>query len=223
MFRDLEARQDVFAGLAAYDDIPANLVYEGQARSGASLAVSGGYFQVLGLQAALGRLIGPQDEPALDANRVAVLSHDYWRSQLGGSEDVVGRTLTVNGEALTIVGVAPAAFSGTVFGSRPQVFVPLTLAFLLRDLPRDQAQNRFAFNYPIFARLLPDIEAEQAEAAINALHGSIVAESEATEARWQISRGRSRCCSGLRSWCCSSCAAMLQACCWHVERRGRMK
>src|SRR5688572_20088551 len=48
MFRDLEARQSVFAGLAGYDNIPANLVYEGQARSGSSLAVSGGYFQLLG-------------------------------------------------------------------------------------------------------------------------------------------------------------------------------
>jgi predicted permease len=178
MFRDLEARQSGFAGLAAYDEIPANLVYEGQARSGAGLAVSGGYFEVLGLQAALGRLIGPQDEQALDESRVAVLSHDYWRRELGSDADVIGRSLIVNGEPLTIIGVATADFSGTVFGSRAQVFVPLTLAFLLRDLPRDQAQNRFAFNYPIFARLLPDIEAEQAEAAINALHGGIIAELE---------------------------------------------
>ncbi len=183
MFRDLEGRQSVFAGLAAYDNIPANLVYEGQARSGSSLAVSGGYFQVLGLQAALGRLIGPQDEQALDENRVAVLSHDYWRNELVSNGDVIGRTLIVNGEALTIVGVAPAGFSGTVFGSRPQAFVPLTLTFLLRDYPRDQAQNRFAFIYRIFARLKPDIEVEQAEAAINALHGGIIAEIEAPTER----------------------------------------
>ena len=183
MFRDLEARQSVFAGLASYDEIPANFVYEGQPRSGASLAVSGGYFQVLGLQAALGRLIGPQDEQALDENRVAVLSHGYWRSELGGNEDVIGRTLIVNGEALMIVGVAPAGFSGTVSSSRPQVFVPLTLRFLLRDMPSDQAQNRFAFGYQLFGRLLPDIGAEQAEAAINALHSGIIAEIEAPTER----------------------------------------
>ena len=145
--------------------------------------MSGGYFQVLGLQAARGRLIGPQDEQALDANRVAVLSHDYWRSELGSNEDVIGRTLIVNGEALTIVGVAPPGFSGTVLSSRPQVFVPLTLRFLLRDMPRDQAQNRFAFGYRLFARLLPDIGAEQAEAAINALHSGIIAEIEAPTER----------------------------------------
>ena len=98
MFRDLEARQNIFAGLAAYDEIPANLVYEGRTRSGASLAVSGGYFGTLGLEAALGRLIGPQDEPALDESRVAVLSHGYWRSELTGDPGVIGRTLTVNGD-----------------------------------------------------------------------------------------------------------------------------
>jgi predicted permease len=183
MFRDLEAQQTVFAGFATYDEIPANLVYEGQPRSGASLAVSGAYFQTLGLQPALGRLIGQQDEPALDGSLVAVLSHDYWRGELGGDRGIIGRTLIVNGETLTIIGVAPAGFSGTVFGSRPQVFVPLTLGFLLRDMPRDQAQNRFAFNYPVIARLLPDVEAEQAEAAINALHSAIIAELEAPTER----------------------------------------
>jgi predicted permease len=178
MFRDLEARQDVFAGLAAYDEIPANLVYEGRARSGASLAVSGGYFETLGLRAALGRLIGPQDEPALDESRVAVLSHAYWRTELGGDPGIIGRTLIVNGEALTIVGVAPAGFTGTVFGSQPQVFVPLTLGFMLRDFPRNQAENRFAFNYRIFARLGSGIGVEQATAAINALHSGIIADVE---------------------------------------------
>lgn len=182
MFRDLEAQQTAFGGFATYDEIPANLVYEDQPRSGASLAVSGDYFETLGLEPALGRLIGPQDDRALDETRVAVLSHGYWRSELGGDPTVIGRTLTVNGEPLTIVGVAPAGFTGTVFGSRPQVFVPLTLRFMLRDMPRDQAQNRFAFGYRIFARLRPDAGTEQAEAAINALHSGIIAELEASTA-----------------------------------------
>lgn len=183
MFRDLEAQQNVFVGFASYDEIPANLVYEGRSRSGASLAVSGGYFQTLGLRPALGRLIESQDDQALDESRVAVLSYGYWRSDLGGDSNVVGRTLTVNGEALTIVGVAPRGFTSTVFESQPQVFVPLTLRFLLRDTPRDQAQNRFGFNYPIFARLRPEIGAEQAAAAINTLHAGIIAAVEARTER----------------------------------------
>jgi predicted permease len=183
MFRDLEAEQDVFATLATYDEIPANLVYDGQPRSGASLAVSGGYFETLGLQAALGRLIGPQDDQILDESRVAVLSHRYWRSELAGDPGVIGRTLIVNGEPLTIVGIAPAGFTGTDFGSQPQAFVPLTLWYLLRDVPRDQAQNRFAFAFPIFARLRSDGEVEQAQVAINVLHNGIIAEVESVTER----------------------------------------
>jgi putative ABC transport system permease protein len=181
MFRDLEARQDVFTGLATYDEIPSNLEYGGVARAGTSMAVSGGYFAVLGLQPALGRLIGAGDEPTLDEARVAVLSYAYWRS-VGGNPTAIGRTITVNGEALTIVGVAPATFSGTEFASSPQIFVPLTLRFLLRGMPRNQAQNRFAFGLNVFGRLRPGIELTQAVASINALHSGIVAELEPTPA-----------------------------------------
>jgi putative ABC transport system permease protein len=182
MFRDLEARQDVFTGLATYDEIPSNVAYQGVARAGTSMAVSGRYFEVLGLEPALGRLIGSADEPALDDARVAVLSYAYWRNSLGGDPAVVGRTLTVNGEALTIVGVAPAVFSGTEFASSPQVFVPLTLRFLLRAMPRNQAQNRFAFGFNVFGRLRPGVELAQAAASINTLHSAIVAELEPTPA-----------------------------------------
>jgi predicted permease len=184
MFRDLEARQDVFTGLAAYDDIPANLSYETRTRAGSAMAVSGQYFEVLGVQAALGRLLGPQDEPSLDEARVAVLSHDYWQRDLQGDGSVLGATLTVNGQSLTIVGVAPAGLSSTVLGVRPQAFVPLTLEFMLRGIPppeaQDAAQNRGGFSLVAFGRLRPGVEIEQAEAAIDALHAGIIEETEAS-------------------------------------------
>ena len=170
VFRQLEARQEVLTGLAAYDDIDANLSYETRVRAGSALAVSGQYFDVLGLQPALGRLLGPQDEPALGESQVAVVSHDYWRSELGEDAGVVGRTLTVNGHVLTIVGVAPAGFSGTVLELRPQLFVPLTLEFLLRNIPTGEA--RFSLN--AFGRLQSGVSSEQAAAAIDALHSAIV-------------------------------------------------
>ena len=178
MFRDLEARQDVLTGLAAFDLIEANFSYETQLRAGMAMTVSGRYFDVLGLQPALGRLIGSQDQAASAESRVAVLSHDYWRRELGGDPGVVGRTLTVNGRALTIIGVAPPGFSGTVLGTRPQAFVPLTLEFLLRNLRSGEEDNRFGFSLLAFGRLQPDVEIEQAEAAIDALHAAIVTDVE---------------------------------------------
>jgi predicted permease len=184
MFRDLEARQNVLTGLAAYDNIDSNLSYETRVRAGSAMAVSGQYFEVLGLQAALGRLIGPKDEPALAESRVAVLSHDYWQRDLGGDPSVVGRTLTLNGHVLTIVGIAPAGFSGTAFGAHPEVFVPLTLEYLLRNIPTDEAlaeaENRSGFSLLVFGRLRAGIELEQAAAALDALHSGIVDEVEAS-------------------------------------------
>ena len=179
MFRDLEGGQNVFTGLAAYDDIQANLAYEDRPRSGTVLAVSGEYFQVLGLVPALGRLIEPQDEPGVDQARVVVLAHDYWQRELASDPGVVGRTLTVNGQALAIVGVAPAGFTGTAFGLRPQAFVPLTMSFLLRGFPAEQAQNRsWVTSLNPFARLPPEIGMQQASIAINTLHTGIIAELE---------------------------------------------
>jgi predicted permease len=180
MFRDLESRQDVLTDLAAFDLIEANLSYESQLRSGMAMTVSGHYFEVLGLLPALGRLIGPQDEPALAESRVAVLSHDYWQRDLGGDQDIVGRTLTINGRALTIIGVAPPGFSGTVLGARPQAFVPLTLEFMLRNLRSGEEGNRFGFSLLAFGRLRPGVEIDQAEAALDALHAAIVADFEAS-------------------------------------------
>jgi ABC-type antimicrobial peptide transport system permease subunit len=180
MFRDLEAQQTVFSGLAAGVEIPLTLSYgDGAPRSGTAVAVSGEYFEVLRLQPALGRLIGSQDEPGLDELRVAVLSYDHWQGALGGDPDVIGRILTVNGQALTIVGVAPARFTGTTFGVRPQVFVPLTLWFLLSDTPRGMAQSRTAFAITgTFGRLQPDTGIEPASVAINSLHSAIIEEFE---------------------------------------------
>src|SRR5690606_36086187 len=80
MFRDLEAGQEVFTGIAAHTPFEANVgLDEGAIRAEATF-VSGSYFDVLGLQAALGRLIGRQDEPRIGESPVVVLSHDLWRS-----------------------------------------------------------------------------------------------------------------------------------------------
>src|SRR5690554_6895388 len=106
MFRDLEAGQTVFAGLAAHRQFDANFAYEGRTLAGTGLLVSGGYFSTLNLTPALGRLIDARDEPGIDESSVVVLSHAYWREHFGADEGVVGRTLTVNGRPLTIVGVA---------------------------------------------------------------------------------------------------------------------
>jgi predicted permease len=179
MFRDLEARQTVFTGIAAHADFNANLTTDTQTLTGRGLLVSGGYFGVLGVQPVLGRLIGPQDEPRIDESGVVVLSHEFWQSHFGGRADVVGRNLTVNGQSLEIIGVAPAGFAGTALGWRPQVFVPVTLRWLMQPtMARDVGTRRTYWLY-LFARLNPDMTAERAAAELNGLYTAIVRNVEA--------------------------------------------
>src|SRR5690606_34858769 len=99
-------------------------------------------------------LIGPQDESRAGDSAVVVLSHDYWTSRLGGDERVIGRMLTVNGQALTIIGVAPEGFTGTTLGASPKVFVPLTLRSLMQpNVPRESLEDRRNYWLYLFGRL----------------------------------------------------------------------
>jgi predicted permease len=177
-FRELEAQQTLFTGIAAHHSgFEANLVYQGESVSGTGSLVSGSYFSVLNLQPALGRLIGPQDEPQVGESAVAVLSHDYWQTRFGGATDILGRTLTVNGQALTIIGVAPSGFSGTSIGSRSSVFIPLTLRWRMEPQALQFGlgpDNRLASFVNLFARLKPGTSYEQASTSIDVAYRAIL-------------------------------------------------
>jgi putative ABC transport system permease protein len=180
MFRDLESQQDIFTGIAAYNSLDASVSYDGGAFNVPAVVVSGSYFQVLSLRAALGRLIGRQDEPRIDGSPVAVLSYALWQSRFGGDPNVIGRTLTVNAQPLTIIGVAPESFAGTELGVRAQLFVPLTMYWQLQpNFPRASVDGRGFSWLRLFARLRPDVGAEQASAGINVLYSGILRDVEA--------------------------------------------
>ncbi|HEX5046608.1 MAG TPA: ABC transporter permease [Gammaproteobacteria bacterium] len=179
MFRDLEARQTVFAGLAGHRPFQASLAYHDRTLVTAGSLVSGQYFSALGVRPALGRLLGPQDEPQVGESDVVVLSHDYWQDELGADPAVVGQTLRVNGRQLTIVGVAPAGFSGTTLGLKPRLFVPLTLRWIMEPAARNDADNRRSYWIYAFARLAPGVSRGQAAASVNSLYSAILNDVEA--------------------------------------------
>ena len=179
MFRDLQARQTAFAGLAAHRQFDADFVYDEQRLAGSGMLVSANYFSVLGLKPALGRLLGTDDDTAIGQSAVAVLSYEYWSSRFASDSGAVGRSIAVNGRALTIVGVAPEGFAGTTAGNRPQVFVPITMRWAMEPTRARDDENRRSYWVYLFARLKPDNSLEQATAAINALYSSVVNEIEA--------------------------------------------
>jgi predicted permease len=178
MFRDLQKVQTSFAGIAAHRMFDVNLSYEGQTVNADGMMVSGNYFQVLQVQPALGRLFDSNDDRLVGEAPVVLLSFDYWQSQFGADGGVLNKTLVVNGQSLTIVGVAPRAFDGTTVGSKPKVYVPITLRGVLNQGWRQWA-NRTNYWVYLFARLRPGVTIDGARAALNTQYRAIVNDVEA--------------------------------------------
>ena len=178
MFRDLERTQTVFTGLAAHLAFGVSLSYRDQATTGDGMYVSGSYFPTLGLRPALGRLLAPADDQSIGTNYVTVLGYGYWRSHFGSDPAVLGRPLRVNGQTMTIVGVAPQDFQGTTLGVRPLVFVPITMRGGLEPGFRGFENRRDYWAY-LFGRLKPGVSLAQARAGLNAVYHPIVTDVEA--------------------------------------------
>src|SRR5579872_4569826 len=177
MFRDLQKVQTSFTGIAAHVTFGVNLSYEGQTLNGTGMLVSGNYFQVLQVQPALGRLLDTNDDRLVGEAPVVVLSFDYWQSRFGADPTVLNKGLIVNGQTLTIVGVAARGFEGTTLGVKPAVFVPVTLRHALQNF--SAWANRRNYWLYLFARLRPGVTIDGARAAVNPQYHAIITDVEA--------------------------------------------
>jgi predicted permease len=178
MYRDLQKVQTSFTGIAAHLLFGANLSFDGQTLNGQGLMVSGNYFQVLQAQPALGRLFDSTDDRLVGEAPVVVLSYDYWTTKFGADPNVLNKTIIVNGQTLTIVGVAPRGFDGTTLGARPAVFVPVTLRAAMNPGWRAW-DNRLSYAFYLFARLRPGVAIDGARQALDAQYHAIVNDVEA--------------------------------------------
>jgi predicted permease len=177
MFRDLEREQASFTGIAAHRNFGASLGYSGTTLGGDGLLVSGSYFPVLAINPALGRLFTMEDDKTISGHFVVVLSHDYWRTRFELNPNVLNQTLVVNGQAMTIVGVAPRGFQGTTLGDTVDVFVPITMRSLMSPGFKGFENRRQYWAY-LFGRLKPGVTREQATVAINGPYKAILNDVE---------------------------------------------
>src|SRR5262249_44291351 len=130
-YRDLCERLTGLDDLFAFRMLPVNYGEPGREERVYAQLVSGNYFTALGLRPVLGRALRTNETVRPGAGPVAVISYDFWQQRFGGSEEIIGREIRVNEQRLTIIGVAPADFRGTVLGLTFDLWMPATMAPVL--------------------------------------------------------------------------------------------
>jgi predicted permease len=149
----------------------------GTARPVRATAVSAGFFEVVRARPALGRVFR-QEEDTPGGKHAVVLSDRFWRTEFGGHPNVIGRTVKLNDEAYTIVGVMPATASVESWtGMASDVWIPLALT-------DEQRTDRGNHNRYGVARLNRDVELAQAQAEMDAISARLAREFPTSDDRW---------------------------------------
>ncbi len=165
MYKTLRERNEVFSGLLARYAIPLSVSTGGQTERADGELVSGNYFEVLGVEAALGRMFSLSDDQTAGAHPVAILSHGYWTRRFGGNPSVLNQSLLINGHQLTVVGVSRAGFGGVQLGQTPDVFVPLAMTSQMVPV-RTGLENWNDYWLAVMGRLKPGLTAAEGEVAL---------------------------------------------------------
>ncbi|MEW5975629.1 MAG: ABC transporter permease [Acidobacteriota bacterium] len=190
MYLDLrdhsELSQTVFQGLLCRFASRFSLTFAEHTERVAGELVSGNYFRVLGVGAALGRTLTPDDDRTPGAHPLVVLTYNFWKTRFASDPAILGKTLIVNGNSLTIVGVSEARFEGVELGFSPQLFVPIQMKARLVPDPTgfDLLRDRRTRWVNVFGRLQPGITAAQSKAALAPVFYQILA-AEVREAAFR--------------------------------------
>jgi predicted permease len=135
--------------------------------------VSGNYFSVLGVPAAIGRLFTPQDNVNEGAHPYVVLSWDLWQRRFGGDPKVLGRGITLNGVPFTVIGVAARGFHGIAVGNHSDVFMPIVMMPSVNP-PARGWNTRHWWWLNVMARLKPGVPMPSAASELNVLWQQIL-------------------------------------------------
>src|SRR5262249_24417811 len=175
--RDLQLQDRIFEGVFCRALKTINLSTGGDHRPALAEIVSGGYFGVLGVMAALGGLWDAEDDQTPGASPVVVLSHDFWQTQFAGAPDVIGRKVLVNRHPMTVVGVAAPGFRGIDVGEVPLLWIPATMS--AQAIPGfDQMLDSRTVWMQVLGRLRPDITLAQARAGLQPWFKAMLDEDE---------------------------------------------
>jgi predicted permease len=189
-FREIQKQTaDVFSGEAGMIDNGGldGLTVDGETRPTQCVFVTGNFFSVLGIKPYLGRFILPSEGSLSGADPVVVLSYRYWQGRFNGRVDIVGKKASVNGHSATIVGVAQKGFLGLTPVVETQAYLPLGMAAVSSDTPRDFLNDPKARTVLIFARMKSGGTLAKVQSALGILSPRIVHQFPRTDARNPLS------------------------------------
>jgi predicted permease len=167
-FLEYRKQNQVFSGLMAYRGADMNLSGGVAQRVNATL-VSDNYFTVLGVHAFLGRTFLPEEDQTPGSHPVAVVSYGLWTSRFGSDRNLVGKSLTLNGQSFTVVGIAPSGFTDIELGESTDVWIPIMMEGVARPLfPVLNSGDLFP-SLKVVGRLKAGIRFEQAQAEMSVL------------------------------------------------------
>jgi putative ABC transport system permease protein len=172
MWVDIRAQQQGFASVFAWSPTQFNIAPSGEVHNVQGLWVSGEFFETLGVDPVLGRVLTPEDDRPGCASPGAVISYSFWQHEYAGERAVVGRTLTVDRQPFEIIGVTPASFHGVEVGRYFDVAVPLCTepAIVGED---SQMKSRSGWWLASMGRLKPGWNIERASSQLRAISPGI--------------------------------------------------
>ena len=175
MYKGLRDNNSVFSGILARYTFSASVASHGQTDRATGELVSGNYFDVLGVQPAVGRVFTQDDDRVPGAQPVVVLSHPYWTRHFGGDPTVLNKVLLINNVEMTVVGVSQSGFFGVQVGQTPDFFVPMMMTQQM-TLFGETLDGWNDYWLKVLARRKPGLSEKQAEAGINTAYRPLLEE-----------------------------------------------
>jgi predicted permease len=160
------------AEVAGWSWYPLSLSTGGSGERISGLVASHNYFDVMGIRPYLGRFIAADEDAVPGTGTVVVMSYRFWRDRFGSDPGVIGTDVDINRRAFTVVGVAPEAWRGHIFGLDPDVYIPLTMRTVAQPGPLEFDNIRWSW-FTAVGRLAPGATVEQADAAVAAVIGRL--------------------------------------------------
>jgi macrolide transport system ATP-binding/permease protein len=167
-FQDFEKQNTAFSAMSAYTFAGMGLTRGSETLNVGGLLVTGNYFDLLQVKAALGRTFLPEEDSTPNGHPVVVLGYTFWK-KLGGDPAIVGSPITLNGQSFTVIGVAPRAFTGVDVGFSPDLWVPMSMHQWARPGADFWWETRRALLLSVIGRLKPSVTMSEAQAQMRTI------------------------------------------------------